>query len=60
MRKMLTKVYPYNTDEEKITIWRFLNALYGYLYCSGYGNIYIDRKNKIIITNLMLKDVEEN
>lgn len=56
MRKMLTKEYPYNTEAEKLIIWNFLNALYGYLYCSGYGNIKIDRENKIIYTNLLLKE----
>lgn len=56
MRKMVTKEYPYRTEEEKLTIWNFLNALYGYLYCSGYGNIKIDRENKIIYTNLLLSD----
>lgn len=62
MRKLITKEYPYRTDQEKVTIWTFLNAIYGYLYCSGYGNIYIDRKNKIIYTNLLLKEeeIEEN
>lgn len=56
MRRMITKEYPYKTDEEKVTIWNILNALYGYLYCSGYGNIKIDRENKIISTNLLLKE----
>lgn len=53
---MVTEKYPYRTEEEKLTIWNFLNALYGHLYCSGYGNIKIDRENKIIYTNLLLKE----
>ena len=56
MRRMLTKEYRYNTEQEKTTIYTFLNALYGYLYCSGYGNIKIDRENKIIYTSLLLKE----
>lgn len=60
MRKMITKEYAYSTEAEKLTIWNFLNALYGYLYCSGYGNIKIDRENKIIYTNLLLKEEQIN
>ena len=56
MKRMITKEYPYKTEEEKLTIYTFLNALYGYLYCSGGGNIYIDRQNKIIRTNLLLTE----
>lgn len=56
MKKMITKEYFYKTEEEKLTIWKFLNAMYGYLYCSGFGNIKIDRANKIICTNLLLSN----
>lgn len=56
MKRMITKEYPYKTEEEKIIIYTFLNALYGYLYCSGCGNIYINRENKVIQTNLLLKE----
>ena len=56
MRRMITKEYPYRTEEEKTTIYTFLNALYGYLYCSGKGNIRIDREKRIIYTNLLLTE----
>ena len=56
MKRMITKEYPYKTEEEKIIIYTFLNALYGYLYCSGCGNIHINRENKVIQTNLLLKE----
>lgn len=56
MRRMITKEYPYKTEEEKLTIYTFLNALYGHLYCSGGGNICIDRKAKIITTHLLLTE----
>lgn len=56
MKRMITKEYPYKTEEEKTVIYTFLSALYGYLYCSGNGNINIDRENKIIRTNLLLKE----
>lgn len=56
MKRMITKEYPYKTEEEKIIIYTFLNALYGYLYCSGCGNICINRENKVIQTSLLLKE----
>lgn len=56
MRKMITKEYVYRTEEEMLTIWKFLNVMYGYLYCSGFGNIKIDKENKIICTNLLLSN----
>lgn len=58
MKRMIKKEYFYKTEEEMLTIWKFLNALYGHLYCSGFGNIKIDEENKIVCTNLLLSDRE--
>ena len=49
MKRMITKEYPYKTEEEKTVICTFLNALYGYLYCSN-------KENKVIQTSLLLKE----
>ena len=58
MKRMIKKEYFYKTEEEMLTIWKFLNAMYGHLYCSGFGNIKVDKENKIVCTNLLLSDRE--
>lgn len=53
MKNFVIEEYHYNTDDEKNTILLFLEALYGNYYCSGFGNITIDRDAQIITTRLL-------
>lgn len=49
---MITKTYPFKTEEEKTVILLHLNVKYGHLYDEGKGEIYLDEKNNVIITTL--------